>query len=456
MYGADDTIVAIASPPGGGLRGILRLSGPDVIRCVERCFRGAAGQGLSERARPAVIPGYLQLPPPLGELECDLYLWPGPRSYTKQTVAELHTFGSPPLLDAALQVLCEAGARIAAPGEFTMRAFLAGRIDLTQAEAVLGVIDARDRRELQVALAQLAGGLAVPLKQLRSELLDLLADLEAGLDFVEEGLEFLSPQETQQRLSAMAERISSIESQLAARSTREGVPRVVLLGWPNVGKSSLLNALAGAEAAIVSQIPGTTRDYVARRAVIDGMEMLLVDTAGFEDPACARGELAAAAQAICAGQIAGADLQLLCLDSTRPLNSWERAQLAASNLPSRLVVLTKTDAGPSPDLPAAGIATSSVTGAGMGELRRRIRERLEALPGASCLAVASTAARCRESLRLAAQCLSRARDVLSTRSGDELVASEVRLALDELGTVVGAVYTEDLLDRIFSRFCVGK
>jgi tRNA modification GTPase len=190
-----DTIAAIASAPGGAARGIVRLSGPGVLDCLKRSFVIADEQCSSLEAILAAhaVRGTLRLP--TTRLPCELYYWPGARSYTREPLAELHTLGSPPLLASALAALCQAGARLAQPGEFTLRAFLAGRLDLTQAEAVLGVIDARGRTQLDAALAQLAGGLSAPLGRLRERLIDLLAHLEAGLDFVEEKIEFISSAE---------------------------------------------------------------------------------------------------------------------------------------------------------------------------------------------------------------------------------------------------------------------
>src|SRR3990172_2764488 len=192
-YPLDDTIVAIASPPGGGARGILRLSGPDVRTCLAKVFRADDGRQWPAITRASVTAGSLLLEGPIAPLPCDLYLWPNRRSYTGQPTAEIHTFGSPPLLEAALGALCRSGGRLAEPGEFTLRAFLSGRLDLTRAEAVLGAVDAADSAQFDVALAQLAGGLADPLYRLREDLLDLLAHLEAGFDFAGEDLPFITP-----------------------------------------------------------------------------------------------------------------------------------------------------------------------------------------------------------------------------------------------------------------------
>jgi tRNA modification GTPase len=449
----EDTIAAIASAPGGAFRGIVRISGPDVQSCLRTCFRGTADDE-GRRAQRRVIPGELELPPPIGKIPCDLYLWPGVRSYTRQPVAELHTIGSPPLLDAVLRAVCAGGARLAEPGEFTFRAFLAGRLDLTQAEAVLGLIDARNRQQFDAALSQLAGGVHETLQSVRNGLLDLLAHLEAGLDFVEEDIEFISSAELDARLNDAISSVADLADQMRGRGTSGDEFRVVLIGWPNVGKSSLLNALVGQSAAIVSGVAGTTRDYVTRRATILGLNCLLIDTPGTEmetDP----GGISQIAQRLAAQQAEQADVQVLCLDASRRMNAWEREVLGDRQPAHRLVVLTKTDEPQATDWHRNALATSSRSGAGIDELRRAI---------ANCIlndqagerVVAGTAIRCRESLRLSAEALRHAQRAVRDEMGEEIVAAETRLALDELAKVVGAVYTDDILDRIFSRFCIGK
>src|SRR5438045_8027325 len=196
-FDLDDTIAAIASAPGGALRGIVRLSGPQAMACVAGLVRLHDGEARSSIAAPTCRRAVMQVSPELGDVPLVLYLWPTDRSYTRQPSAELHLPGSPPILEAVLAAVCQSGARLARPGEFTLRAFLAGRLDLTQAEAVLGVIDAGNRQELDAALSQLAGGLAKPLAMLRGQLLDLLAHLEAGLDSTDEDIDCISITEMQ-------------------------------------------------------------------------------------------------------------------------------------------------------------------------------------------------------------------------------------------------------------------
>lgn len=455
-YHVDDTIVAIATAPGGAARGVVRISGPETGQCLERCFRAASPIDWRSLHLATVVPGSLTLHEPRRAVPCDLYWWPTRRSYTRQPSAELHTLGAPPLLEALVDTLCQYGARPAEPGEFTLRAFLAGRIDLTQAEAVLGVIDARDARTLNVALQQLAGGLAGPLRSLRSDLLDLLADLEAGLDFVDEDIEFIAPEEGERRLAAAGQHLRELLQQLDLRGISHPGPRVVLHGEPNVGKSSLINALAETPVAIVSDCAGTTRDYVTCPFAWHGIEGLLVDTAGVA-AATPDDMLSAAAQDMSDREYHQADLELLCLDANRTLSAWERAAVEQATATPRLVVWTKIDRATNPQADPWGDAwTSSRTGAGVPQLRELIATRLAAAPISTGQVAITTSQRCRHSLELAAERVAQAQQLWSRGETPELVAWELRETLSELGQVVGAVYTEDLLDRVFSRFCIGK
>ncbi len=316
MHALDDTIAAIASPPGGAARGIVRLSGPHLRACLEDCFRPAPFVHIPLLARPTALPGLFWLPGVAAPLPGELYLWPGKRSYTGQPVAEIHMLGSPPLLEALLRAVCAAGARPAEPGEFTLRAFLAGRIDLTQAEAVLGVVDAADARQLHVALTQLAGGLARPLHRLRDGLLDLLADLEARLDFAEEDVPPLPPGELSVRIEEAAASIGGLIEQMDSRQETAESVRVVLAGPPNSGKSSLFNALVREGRALISDQPGTTRDYLVAELDLAGVRCQLVDTAGVQDVDFPPSSIEQSAQAASREQHRQADVRLVCCDVT--------------------------------------------------------------------------------------------------------------------------------------------
>jgi tRNA modification GTPase len=367
-------------------------------------------------------------------------------------LAELHTIGSPPVLEAVLSTLCESGARLAEPGEFTLRAFLSGRIDLVQAEAVLGTIDAEGQHDLQTALTQLAGGISGRIAELRHDLLNLLADLEAGLDFVEDDIEFVSRTELLSQLTDAREFIASLADQSSARMRSTGRRRVVLGGLPNAGKSTLFNRLAGNEAALVSPTAGTTRDYLTVELNIDGVAVELIDTAGHET---ATGIPEESAQFLRSEQFRQSHLVIWCtpadLDQESQLIDEQRqGELRTLDVPA-LTINTKADLLKGNE---THLAVSTQDDQGIDALRAQVANRLATSDGPSSELLGTTAARCRDSLSASAVALQRAVDAVSI--GEELVALELREALDHVGRVVGAVYTDDILDCVFSKFCIGK
>ncbi len=377
-------------------------------------------------------------------------LWPGPRTYTGQDVAEIHTVGALPLVNLVLAGCLGRGARHAQPGEFTLRAFLAGRLDLTRAEAVLGVIDSRNARQLDAALQQLAGGLSRPIVALRDRLLDLVAHLEANLDFVDEpDVDPLGRAVLAAELESAGAEIAAIAGRLGRRDRPASDPRVVLIGPPNAGKSRLFNALVEQDHAIVSPRAGTTRDYLTAFCECGGIRIEMIDTAGIEN---ARDPIEVLAQSSRADQADRADLVLFCQSVDTLMAPVGTPSPAVPVLP----VWTKCDLGrpPATETPVA-LLTSAETGEGLDELRAAIAGALRAGDADGDLPV-STGARCRDSLLRAEEALGSASGTLLAGGGEELVAFELRLAIDELGKVVGAVVTDEILDRIFQRFCIGK
>jgi len=437
-----DTIVALASAPGPGARAIVRLSGDSALTVARTVFTTSTAILLGRRC---VYEGQVLLPGIAAPLPADLHVWPAPRTYTGQEMVELHTVSCPPLVELLVTSCLAGGARAAQPGEFTMRAFLAGKLDLTRVEAVLGVIEAGSRAELKQALAQLAGGLARPLSELRDDLLNLLADVEAGLDFSEEDLSLVDQRELLVRLTKGMALVTLVQKQLDQRSLGDRPFRVVLAGLPNVGKSSLFNALTGA-AALVSPEPGTTRDYLSVRLELAGTRVELVDTAGWRD---AENDIEAQAQVLGREQTGGADLVLFCVPANRPPGEAKQTALARKEAPV-LGVATKCDlATPTANL----LPTSAATGLGLDALRSVLaqRARAHARP-----VLAPSLSRCRHHVEACLGHLRQAHAVALHAEPPELLAVELRGALDQLGEMTGAVYTDDLLDRIFSRFCIGK
>jgi tRNA modification GTPase len=359
-------------------------------------------------------------------------------------MAELHVLSCQPLVELLLAEMMSAGARAAQPGEFTLRAFLAGKIDLTRAEAVLGVIEATNAQELKQALAQLAGGMAQPLLRLRGELVDLLADVEAGLDFTDENIEFVEMPQLLSRLTAALAQLTLVHKQLVGRSVRSDQFRVVLAGPPNAGKSSLFNALVGKSSALVSHRSGTTRDYLVHRLSGPDVEIDLIDTAGWD---LAANMIEEQSQSLSNEQRLKADLLLICLEADKYRRDPETTR---RNDCAILEIITKCDLCPAPP---GRLATSAITGQGIDELNRtlieyaRRHQHSPSVPGLS---------RCRHHIELCLTHLRQAHETALHREPPEMLALELRSALEHLGEMTGAVYTDELLDRVFSRFCIGK
>ncbi len=452
MIDIEETIVAIASPTAPALRGIVRLSGAGVADVL-----GKLGVPVPIRSAAYRQETELDLGDPLGRLPASLLVWPNRRSYTGQPSAEIHSIGSLPVLQCVVERATQSGARPARPGEFTMRAFLAGRLDLTQAEAVLGVIEAEGRGTLDSALRQLGGNLSRPLERVRSTMLDLLADVEAGLDFVDEDIEFVSDEALVAGLSEIGETLKRTAATLRSRDGVADRVLVALCGEPNAGKSQLFNRLAGEEAAIVSDTSGTTRDVVTADVDLRGLPVRLVDTAGLDSIQC---RLSGLAQKHSRRAAQDAQLRLWCVDLSRTdLNSaTERLQSAAAQSSSRQIDLwvgTKADLTET-RLPSPWITTSTQEDSGLDRLIGSIVSCLADRDREETGSVVGTAARCRDSLRGAIDAIDAAIGLAARQEGHEWVAAELRTAVECLGEVTGAVYTEDILDRVFSRFCIGK
>jgi len=459
IFSAAETIAAIASAPGSGLRGIIRISGMDVRLVLSKLLAHGDWQQATDAMRlPTRLPVEIPLIAGSIRLPAQLLFWPTRRSFTGEPLAELHVVGSPPLVNEVLGQALVCGARPAERGEFTLRAFLAGRIDLVQAEAVLGVIDAGNTAELKTALAQLAGGISSRIAEVREELLLHLADLEAGLDFVEEDIEFVQRDELERRLVSARELLTALLQQASDRMVSHGRLKVVLAGLPNAGKSTLFNAVLGRHAALVSSVAGTTRDYLSAAVETPEMVFDLVDTAGWEQ---ARDGIEAAAGDLRSDQLERAHLTVWCsaadLTAEEHLANATLRDACRSNTAEFIEIWTKVDRAPHQGVFPANslLQVSAETGQGVELLLRAITSRLS-VSTADTELIGATAARCQESLGNALTGIERALGAMDAHAGDELISVELRDVLESLGRIVGKVYTDDILDRIFSRFCIGK
>lgn len=464
LSGADDTIAAIATAvaPGQGSVAIVRLSGAGAEPIGRRLFRAA---GRQEWDSHRVLYGHV-VDPQSGERvdEALLLLMRAPRSFTRETVVELHCHGGVVAVQRVLELALAAGARRALPGEFSQRAFLNGRLDLTRAEAISELITARGRRAAQLALAGLDGGLQRRITRLRERLLDQLAELEARVDFEDD----LPPLDGAAVVAALAAVRAELEALVAeARQgelLREGL-RVAIVGRPNVGKSSLLNLLSRRDRAIVTDLPGTTRDLLESELVLDGVPLTLLDTAGIRASADPVERLGIERSR---GALAAADAVLLLFDLTA---GWTPADQQLLELvpegAARLVVGNKADAaGLASDAaaaappgdgalpPPADVVISARTGAGRELLVRRLLERC----GATALEGLQVAlnARQRDLAAAAAAALGRSLDTAAAGLPWDFWTIDLRAAVRALGEITGAEVSEAVLDRVFSRFCIGK
>lgn len=457
-----DPIVAIATPAGRGAVGIVRVSGRAL---------GALVQALCGRALTPRVAHYGPFLDARGEaLDHGLAIhFPAPHSYTGEDVLELQAHGGPVLLQLLLARCLEAapsglpGLRLARPGEFTERAFLNGKLDLAQAEAVADLIDASTEAAARSAGRSLGGAFSREVGTLREQLVGLRVLVEATLDFPEEEIDFLERADARGRLARVGEALEAVLARARQGALlREGL-RVVLAGQPNVGKSSLLNALAGAELAIVTPVAGTTRDRVAETIQIEGVPLHVIDTAGLRDEAEAADEAERIGMQRSWGAIAEADAVVFLHDLTRRGEpGYEAAERdIAARLPpgvARVEVYNKADAAEPAlrqGLPEGALALSARTGDGLEALRRRLLEQAGWQAGGEGLFIARS--RHLEALRATRRHVEQAEALVA--QGDaalELLAEELRAAHEALGEIVGASSADALLGEIFGRFCIGK
>jgi tRNA modification GTPase len=514
MYSADDTIVALATPPGRGGLAVVRLSGPHAVSIAERMIAGAPrlkprratlvrvvgdggdrgapasaqqGYGAASKAprhsvaRATAAPGAASGPGAAPAASRDVLdealvtRFEAPASYTGEDVVEFSVHGSPVVVAEVVDAAVAAGARLARGGEFTLRAFLNGRLDLTRAEAVRDLVEATTPAQAKMALDQLQGTLAERIGEIERRLFDLTAKLEASGDFPEEGYRFISPEETLGAIRAARERMEALLAESRrGRLLREGIT-VAIAGRPNVGKSTLFNRLAGVERAIVTAIPGTTRDLITEAVMLSGVRMTLVDTAGVRwttDPVEREGVLRAEKAT------AAADVVVVVLDASVPLTEADRDLLDTTASRAHVVAANKCDlarAWEIGQLPERGeksagrggsdasvaarevAAVSAKSGAGIDDLIGAIARACGVAGGGELPHISN--ARQIALLGRSTETLVRLEDALASGGADvpeELVLADVREASEHLQEVTGRRTTDELLDAIFSTFCIGK
>ena len=486
----DDTIVAISTPPGRGGIGVVRLSGPEARRIAcpmlrlkhelepGRALFGELVESAEEFVGPGLRPGWTgpSLVPPQGSAQAPtgridevvVTFFQKPHSYTTDDVVEIAAHGSPVVLRHVVEMALARGARLAEPGEFTLRAFLNGRLDLAQAEAVRDLIESQTLYQAKVAAQQLEGALSRRLQPIKQKLVELIALLEAGIDFAEDDVSVLPGEQIEQRIAAVRAPLRELAGSFGyGKMVHEGLT-LAIVGRPNVGKSSLFNRLVERERAIVTATPGTTRDLVSETVALEGIPVKLVDTAGIRR-ALDEAESIGIRKSMEA--LADADLVLVVLDGSQPRNSEDEELLRQVTTRRGIAVENKADladglrrtADGSPEqqrnlavdgLPV--VRTSALTGAGIAELRAEILRQVGGGQGAQMESGFLTNARHRSLVENSLTALQAASAAVEQKVPHEMLLLDLYNALRPLDEITGATTTDDILGLIFSTFCIGK
>jgi tRNA modification GTPase len=477
----DDTIVAIATPPGRGGMGVVRLAGPEAGAIALPMLRlkrnlepgcavfgelvepGAGGAGAAAREQPTLQAGRADLltVDPLRDHqridEVVVTYFAKPHSYTTDDIVEISAHGSPVVLGHIVELALARGARLAEPGEFTMRAFLNGRIDLTQAEAVRDLIESQTLYQAKVASQQLEGAISRRVQPIKQNLVGLVAALEAGIDFAEDDVSVLPAPQILERISAVLAPLQELARSFAyGKIVHQGLT-LAIVGRPNVGKSSLFNRLVERERSIVTSAPGTTRDLVSETVAIGGIPVELVDTAGIRG-ALDEAESIGVRKSMEA--LANADLVLVVVDASLPMAPEDHQLLAQAAERPSILVENKADLASFETAAMVSsrkrVRTSAMTGEGIPELRAEIFRHIGGEPGAQAETGFLTNLRHRELVARSTAALDAARTAVGNKIPHEMLLMDLYNALHPLDEITGATTTDDILSLIFSTFCIGK
>jgi tRNA modification GTPase len=454
----DDTIAAISTPIGEGGLAVIRVSGPCALSVADRCFVPSGKSSSLPSAAPTHTIHFGKIVHQGSVVdEVLITILRAPRTFTREDTVEISCHGGILPAKAVLDAVLESGARLAQPGEFTRRAFLNGRIDLAQAEAVADLIHARTELALRAANEQLAGTLSRRINELRDGLLETLAHVEAHIDFPEEDL---APDTQDQLLSRLERGVAFMDGLLRTANEgqilRRGI-RAAIIGRPNAGKSSLLNQLLGRDRAIVSSVPGTTRDTIEETANIRGLPVVFIDTAGLRE---ARDEIESEGIRRSRQALERAELVLHVLDNAEPFTLADEASLGEFPNRKRLLVRNKMDLPTRlhlpPRLTETAVEVCCLTGTGIESLKDAIKERVWSGEIKTEMLEVLINSRHQEALHRARAATRRT--IVALRAGEtlELAALDLRVAVNAVGEIIGKTATDDLLDMIFSRFCIGK
>jgi tRNA modification GTPase len=448
-YQKGETVAAVATPPGEGGIAVIRISGSKAVEVAAKVYSGPLLTYQSHTLH------YGRIVNPAGETvdEVLITVMKAPRSYTGEDTVEIHCHGGSLITRRVLQTILDAGARAALPGEFTFKAYMNGKLDLAEAEAVQELIAAKNDLALHAAEKQLQGALSKKITGFQQQLVDTAAILEAWVDFPEEGLEFASFNEVIASLQATLLQMQNLSRTFhEGKIVHEGLT-LCLSGAPNVGKSSLMNALLGKERAIVTEIPGTTRDLLEAELRMGGLHFRLVDTAGIRmtEEIVEQEGIRRSHQAL-----QDADLILLVLDATRGVQATDQELLRKAPPHKTLVIWNKVDLPSLHEKPPEAIEVSSKLGFGLDQLRLMLDQKIWRAGPPSKEEVVITNTRHHQALSEAIKSIELVIEGLRTKISAEFVSADMRQALLELGTIIGTDISEDILSAIFSKFCVGK
>ena len=456
----ESTIAAVSTAPGEGGVAVIRVSGKNAHAMLRKIFVPAGRSGFSERRLSfgkIIDPGTEET---VDEVLCAVMS--SPNTYTGEDVAEIHSHGGYVVPAKILELLTALGARVAAPGEFTQRAFLNGKMDLAQAEAVSDIIGAQTENSLRYARAQLEGSLSATVNGLKDRILDVLAEMEANLDFPEEDIDPVRKELIRNEVESVKRELEKlVESYDRGRMFRDGVAAVIL-GKPNVGKSSILNRLVGRERAIVSPAPGTTRDFIEEKVNVGGIPLTIADTAGIRD---AEDEVEKTGVELSLAKAADAEFVLAVLDRSAELDDLDLKVVERARVKKHLVVLNKSDLERRLETrklyrvvdPESVVETSARNGTGMDRLGDAVFEILSGSEsGLDASETVLTNLRHKNSMKRSLDHLRAFLDLLGKNEYPEILSVDLRSSMNSLGEITGEVTTEDILGRIFSRFCIGK
>lgn len=452
----DDTIVAVGTPVGEGGIGIIRLSGRDSIKLADKIFVSSGSAKPSQFKTHTIHYGHI-----VGVDEVLLTVMRAPKTYTKEDVVEINCHGGMTALRGVLEILVRYGARIAEPGEFTKRAFLNGRIDLAQAEAVLDIIRAKTDAGLRVSVNQLNGELSREIDLARSTIIDICAELEAAIDFPDEDIEVGTAKGRLKKIKAVRGRLEGLAGTYHDGAILKDGITAVICGRANVGKSSLMNLLLKRDRVIVTHMPGTTRDAIEELVSIKGIPIRLVDTAGIRKQ---KGAAERAGMDKSRSYVSDADLILCVLDGSRPLNKYDKELLKNADGKCAIIIINKYDLGLAMNIKdirkiSKGvhiIKISCLDKEGIDRLEDEVYNKVWNGGVRSSHGSMLNNIRHKSAIDKAIDALARAEDALKKNLSGELISIDIRESVNSLGEIVGEVYNDDILNVIFSKFCIGK